>query len=193
MFCSRCPTWNSIYIRRQANLQGVEKILLRLEHIEFKVNLVICVLLRMPYSVQQYVLLEIPYLEQYLYTKLGRSTRGREVRLGNAVIRSRAFLVGHAAIQSYPKRGIATGNVPLQILALSGTRLRIKSYSGWKNRDAEKYYMNFYSLLHENLFLQNLQGDITVTNILLPEIAVSSFDTYIYANSQVIAKMIVEQ
>ena len=52
--------------------------------------------------------------------------------------------------------------------------------------------MNFYSLLHENLLLQNLQGDITVTNILLPEIAVSSFDTYIYANSQVIAKMIVE-
>ena len=60
------------------------------------------------------------------------------------------------------------------------------------HRDTEKYYMNLYGLLHENLLLQKFEGDITVTNILLPEIAVSSFDTYIYAKwSQMIAKMIV--
>ena len=35
-------------------------------------------LLRIPYSVQQCVLLEMPYLEYYLYAKLGRSLRGRE-------------------------------------------------------------------------------------------------------------------
>ena len=60
------------------------------------------------------------------------------------------------------------------------------------HRDAEKYYMTLYRLLHENLLLQNFEGDITVTNILLPEIAVSSFHTYIYAKwSQMVAKMIV--
>ena len=48
MFSSRCPTWNSIYIRNWGDLYGVEKILLRLEHIEFKSNVVICALLRMP-------------------------------------------------------------------------------------------------------------------------------------------------
>ena len=37
--------------------------------------------------------------------------------------------------------------------------------------DAEKYYMNFYSVNHENLLPQKFEGDITVTNILLPEIA----------------------
>ena len=37
--------------------------------------------------------------------------------------------------------------------------------------DAEKYYMNFCGSLHENLLPQKIEGDITVTNILLPEIA----------------------
>ena len=37
--------------------------------------------------------------------------------------------------------------------------------------DAEKYYMNFCGLLHEHLLPQKIEGDITVTNILLPEIA----------------------
>ena len=37
--------------------------------------------------------------------------------------------------------------------------------------DAEKYYMNFYGVNHENLLPQKFEGDITVTNILLPEIA----------------------
>ena len=45
---------------------------------EFKANVVICPLLRMPYSLQQYVLLKVPYQEQYLYTKLGKPIRGRE-------------------------------------------------------------------------------------------------------------------
>ena len=40
--------------------------------------MVICALLRMPYSVQQYVLLKMFHLEQYLYTNLGRLIRGRE-------------------------------------------------------------------------------------------------------------------
>ena len=31
--------------------------------------------------------------------------------------------------------------------------------------DAQKYYMNFFGLLHENLLPQKLEGDITVTNI----------------------------
>ena len=31
--------------------------------------------------------------------------------------------------------------------------------------------MNFYGLLHENLLPQKFKGDITVSNILLPEIA----------------------
>ena len=103
MLCSICPTWNSIYMRSWADLYGVEKILLQLERIEFKANVVIRALLRMPYSVKQCVLLEMPYLEQYLYTKLDRPIQGREFRLGNAVIRSRAFGVAHAAMQSYPK------------------------------------------------------------------------------------------
>ena len=59
----------------------VEKILLQLEYIEFKANMVIRASLSMPYPVQQYVLF----------------------RLGNAFIRSTAFGVGHAAIQCYPK------------------------------------------------------------------------------------------
>ena len=42
MFCSRCPNWNSIYIRSWADLYEVEKILLLLEHTEFKANVVIC-------------------------------------------------------------------------------------------------------------------------------------------------------
>ena len=42
MFCSRCPTWNSIYTRNLADLYEVKKILLRLEHIEFMANVVIC-------------------------------------------------------------------------------------------------------------------------------------------------------
>ena len=37
--------------------------------------------------------------------------------------------------------------------------------------DAEKYFMNFYGLLHETLSPQKHEGDITVTNILLPKIA----------------------
>ena len=79
MFCSRCPTWNNIYRRSRADLprrgrenltpvgthriQGkcgymclapnalVEKILLHLEYIEFKANVVIRASLRMPHSV----------------------------------------------------------------------------------------------------------------------------------------------
>ena len=50
-----------------------------------------------------YVLLKMPYLELYLYTKLGRSTWGRELRPGNAVIRSKAFGVGHTVIQGFPR------------------------------------------------------------------------------------------
>ena len=66
MFCSRCPTWNSIYIRSWAeNIYGVENILLRLEHIEFKTNVVICALIRMPYSVWQYVLLGMPRMRLF--------------------------------------------------------------------------------------------------------------------------------
>ena len=38
-------------------------------------------------------------------------------------------------------------------------------------RDDEKYYMNFYGLLHENLLPKKFERDITVTNILLSEIA----------------------
>ena len=89
MFCSRCPTQNSIYIPSWTDLYRAEKILLQLEYIEVQANVVIRALLRMPYSVQQYVLLGMHYLEKYLYTKLGRSALGREFRLGNTVIRSR--------------------------------------------------------------------------------------------------------
>ena len=46
----------------------VAKILLQLKYVEFKANLVIHALLRMPYSIQQYVLLKMLYFEQYLYT-----------------------------------------------------------------------------------------------------------------------------
>ena len=42
MFCSRCLTWNSTFIRNQEDLSVVEKILLGLEDIEFKANVVIC-------------------------------------------------------------------------------------------------------------------------------------------------------
>ena len=105
MFCSRCPTWNSIYIRSWADLyHGVEKVLFRLKQIEFKANMVICALPRMPCSIQQYVLLKMLYLEQYLYNNaLLRiavcSARGAR----NAVIQGRAFGVGHAALQIHPK------------------------------------------------------------------------------------------
>ena len=37
----------------------------------------------------------MPYLEKYLYAKLGTLIRGKEFRLGNVVIRSRAFGIGH--------------------------------------------------------------------------------------------------
>ena len=37
--------------------------------------------------------------------------------------------------------------------------------------DTEKYYTDFFGLLHKNLLSQNLEGDITVTNILFPEIS----------------------
>ena len=37
--------------------------------------------------------------------------------------------------------------------------------------DAEKYYMNFYDLLHELLLPQKFEGDITVTSVLLSETA----------------------
>ena len=56
----------------------------------------------MPYSVEQYVLFEIPYLEWYLYVKLGTPIQGRGFRLENVVIRSRVFGVGHATIQGNP-------------------------------------------------------------------------------------------
>ena len=42
MFCSRWPTWNSWANLYWANLYGVKKILLRLEHMEFKANVVVC-------------------------------------------------------------------------------------------------------------------------------------------------------
>ena len=57
---------------------GVEKILLQLEYKEFKANVFIHASLRMSNSVQEYVLLKMPYLEQYRYTKLGRSIQGKE-------------------------------------------------------------------------------------------------------------------
>ena len=68
---------------------------------EIKENAVILALLRMPYCVWQYVLLETPYLEEYLYAKLGTPIQGREFRVGNAFVR--AFGVGHTAMQCYPK------------------------------------------------------------------------------------------
>ena len=37
-------------------------------------------ILRILYSVQQYVLLRIPYLEKYLYTKLGTAIRGSRIQ-----------------------------------------------------------------------------------------------------------------
>ena len=67
----------------------------------------------------------------YIYFKLGTTIRGREFRLGNTVIWSRAFGVGHVGIQSYLKWVIAIRSALLQISALSGAWLRIKSYSGW--------------------------------------------------------------
>ena len=51
--------------------------------------------------------------------KLGTLIRVREFRLGNAVIRSRTLGVGHAAIQSFPKRGTAIRSALLPISALS--------------------------------------------------------------------------
>ena len=42
------------------------------------------------------------------------------------------FGVGHAAIHSYPRWGIGIRSALIQILALSGARLCIKSYSSWK-------------------------------------------------------------
>ena len=57
---------------------GVEKILLQLEYKKFKANVFIRASLRMFNSVQEYVLLKMPYLEQYLYTKLDRSIQSRE-------------------------------------------------------------------------------------------------------------------
>ena len=95
---------------------------------EFKTNTIICALLRMPYSVQRYVLLEMPYLEQYMM-KLGKLIRVIEFRLGNAVIRSRALGVGFATIQSYPKRGTTIRSAQLRTSALSEAWLRI--YSAW--------------------------------------------------------------
>ena len=125
MFCSGCPTWNSIYIRSWSDLYGVEKISLQLEYIEFKANVVIRALLRMPYSVQQYVLLRMLYLEQYLYTKLGTSTRGRDFRLGNSAIRSRTC--GYTELSevrhSYPE--CPTTNI--------GTIRTTAFYPGWNS------------------------------------------------------------
>ena len=36
--------------------------------------------------------------------------------------------------------------------------------------NAENYYSNLYSLLQENLLPKRFGGDISVTNILLPEV-----------------------
>ena len=57
--------------------------------------------------------------------------RGRKSKLGNSVIRSRAFRIGHVAIQIPPKWSIAIQSALLLFLALSRARLWIKSYSGW--------------------------------------------------------------
>ena len=48
---------------------------------------------------------------------------GREFRVGNAFIWKRSSGVGHTTIESY--------HALLQIIALSGAWLCIKSYSGW--------------------------------------------------------------
>ena len=40
--------------------------------------------------------------------------------------------------------------------------------------DAEEYYMNLYGLLHENVLQQRFEGDITVTNILLPKFQIAN-------------------
>ena len=77
----------------------------------------------------------MPYLEKYRQTKLGTPIRDREFRLGNNAIRGKAFGVGHAAIQSYPKCNIAIRSALFRISTLSGARLRIKSYSGWNSSD----------------------------------------------------------
>ena len=96
---------------------------------EFKANVIIRALLRMPYSVQQYVLLKTPYLEQYLYTKLSTPIRGREFRVG----KMRLFGVGHSEQDMRLYIGIGIRSALLQISALSGALLLIKQFSGWKN------------------------------------------------------------
>ena len=61
-------------------------------------------------------------------------------RLGNAVIQSRAFRVGHA---SYPKWAIAIRSALLRISALSGARRGIKSCSGWTHIRVRRGLKNF--------------------------------------------------
>ena len=90
----------------------------------------------------------MPDLEWYLYAKPGTPIQGREFRLGNAVIRSRAFGVIHAAIQSYPQWGIGIWSAQRGIPALSVTWLRIKFYSSLNIVNCSIAYIYIYN--HEN-------------------------------------------
>ena len=86
----------------------------------------------------------MPDLEWYLYAKPGTPIQGREFRLGNAVIRSRAFGVIHAAIQSYPQWGIGIWSAQRGIPALSVTSLRIKFYSSLNIVNCSIAYIYIY-------------------------------------------------
>ena len=90
----------------------------------------------------------MPDLEWYLYAKPGTPIQGREFRLGNAVIRSRAFGVIHAAIQSYPQWGIGIWSAQRGIPALSVTSLRIKFYSSLNIVNCSIAYIYIYIYIY---------------------------------------------
>ena len=87
--------------------------------------------------------------------KLGTLTRVREFTLGNAVIRSRTLGVGHAAIQSFPKRGTAVRSALLRISALSRAWLLLKSYSG---RNTRVSFLITLFFLRKKVLLRILQN-----------------------------------
>ena len=99
MFCSSWLLRTVLYTKLDRPMLGVEKILLRSQHIEFTANVVISALLRMSCSIQQYVLLEMPYLKQYLYTKLGRPYGVDEILLRLERIEFKANMVIRALLQ----------------------------------------------------------------------------------------------
>ena len=122
VFCLRCPTCNSIYTWSWVHLQGDRRSRQMRIYVPFS---------ECPTPYNSMLCLKYPTWNSIFIRSWTQPRQGREFRLENAVIQSSPFGVGHAAIQSYPKGGMAIRSALRRISTLSRVQLRIKSYSGW--------------------------------------------------------------